>query len=160
MGLLDFLSIARRPAPPPAAELDFATGREALEYISRWLPTDWQAGATVTGLLGQPSWCMNTLSAPVLVPTARGFLELPTLTSIRAVAVPGGARMPLGEDAGIGRLGLRAGDLVSVYLAEQNAELARMYPQSEGWVAFISGKNRLRYSLVEGAWRQAWVAEW
>jgi hypothetical protein len=94
----------------------------------------------------------GVLSARVLIPRDDDFVELPTVTAVKAVHSKDTGRVPIDSSSDISTFGLVFGDLVTVLLAGRDDEFAKLLPESGGWIAFIIGKNRPVYSLREGGW--------
>ena len=159
MGLFDFLKKAGAKSPPSPSsgaipdELVFKSGKDAIGYVQKFMRTDWVPGSMVTALLGPPSLENGILSARVLIPTSSQFREIPTFTKISAVGSRNEGKLPVTRSTQISALGLQFGDLVTVALAEKSDEVAKLMPDSSGWIAFVVAKNSLSYSMREQGWR-------
>lgn len=160
MSLFNFLkprgaSSKSRPQQAASAipnDLIFKSGRDAIEYVKKYMRTEWQINSTVVALVAHPILEKGILSARILVPKNDGFVELPTFTTIAAVHSRETGRIPVDGSSDISVLGLQFGDLVTVILAGRDAELVNLLQGSDGWIAFIIGKNRPVYSLRDGGW--------
>jgi hypothetical protein len=156
MGLFDFLKSGDRTARASAARTPhnyvYKSGKHAIEYIRSYMRTEWKANSQVFGLLGHPTLEDGILTAEVLIPKGDDFIAMPTQTPIKAVHSPHAGRMLLNDSSDIRLLDLNFGDLVFVLLAEQHAEFRKLYPETEGWVAFIIGKSSLTYNPRESSW--------
>ncbi|MGA8380297.1 MAG: hypothetical protein WB710_04115, partial [Stellaceae bacterium] len=108
--------------------------------------------STIVALVAHPMLDKGVLSARILVPKDDRFVELPTFTTITAVRSRETGRIPVDGSSDISVLGLQFGDLVTVLLAGRDAKLIDLLPGSDGWIAFIIGKNHNVYSLRDGGW--------
>jgi hypothetical protein len=143
-------------APQTAAsapnELIFKSGKDAIEYVKQYMRTEWEPDSVAVALIAHPVFEKGVLSARVLIPKDDGFVELPTFTAITAVNSREQGRIPVDETSDISVLGLNFGDLVTVILAGRDAQLVDLLPGSDGWIAFIIGKNLPVYSLRDRGW--------
>ena len=157
MGLFDFLkaSVGSSSAGSHSMpnELTFKSGKAALEYIRACMRTEWKPNNVIVGIVGEPILEGGVLSVDVLLPWRdEGFIALPTKTPIKAVHSPKSGRLALNNSSDIRLLDLKSGDLVSVRLAGQDADFRRLYPPTEGWMAFVIAKNSVTYSMRQGGW--------
>jgi len=134
MGLLDFFkkltdadSAPPRQAMPP--ELPFKSGRDAIEYAKKYMRTDRQPQNLVTGLIARPEFENGILYARVLIPRGDGFIEILTVTKIKAIDSTYGRRRDINNNSIIEDLGLAFGDLVTVYLSAQDSEIRKNMPK-------------------------------
>jgi hypothetical protein len=154
MRLLDFIKprkpSAQQPATPVPNDLIFKSAKDAFGYVQQYMKTEWKPDSVVVALVAHPILEKGILSARVLIPKDDQCVELPTLTTVRAEEQ---GRVPVDSSSDISILGLKFGDLVTVLFAARDAEFARLVPESDGWVAFIIGRNLPIYSLRDGGWR-------
>ncbi len=154
MGLLDFLKPrTAKPAPSMLNDLFFKSGKDAIEYVKEYMQMEWKPNSMAVALVAEPILEIGILSAHVLVPKGGRFVELPTFTTIKAVYSKEHGKKSIGSSSDVSILGLKSGDLVTVMLAGQEDRLAKIIPETEGWIAFIIGKNEPVYSFRDRGWR-------
>ncbi len=130
--------------------LTFKDGKSALEYIAKFMKTDWREGSIVTGLAGEIFFEEGVLSVPVLVPQGDAYEQVRTMTKIKAVSSPGQVPIVVRPDTRLADLGLAKGDLVAVSLVQRApSELAEL----TNWIAFLIGRLDPVYSMVAEGWR-------
>src|SRR5262249_41616842 len=140
--------------PSMPNDLVFKSGKDAIEYVKKFMLTEWKIDSVVFGLLGPAELIKGTLCALVLVPYGDGFVQLKTYTNIKAVNSEGKEQVSVNEMTDISDLGLKSGDLVTMVLAGRNPELIELLPDNfDGWVAFIIGRNLPIYSVRDHGWR-------
>ena len=154
MGIFDFMR-SRRAVKGPSLpnDLVFKSGKDAFDYVQKFMKVDWRPNAIVPTLVAHPVLEKGILSARVLIPKGNTCIELQTVTKIEAVHSKERGRVAIGAAHDLAALGLKTYDLVTVLLAAQDAEYASLVSENDGWIAFIIGRNFPIYSLRDGGWR-------
>jgi hypothetical protein len=139
-----------KPSGHLPQELWFKSGKSALEYIGKFMQTDWRAGSLVMGLVSNPSLSDSHLTARVLIPDGDKFQDILCITPIKGVIIPGEREFAVTSETVISDIGIQTGDLVCVYLG---GEAPPSIQAATKWWGFIVGVNELCYSLERAAWK-------
>jgi hypothetical protein len=130
--------------------LTFRDGKAAIEYIGKFMKTDWMPGSVVTGMAGPILFESGVLAVPVLIPNGDRFEEITSMTYVRAVSMPTKAPLAVNPNTSLQELGIAEGDLVAVYLADgAPPEMSGM----TSWIAFITARLEPTYDMAAGGWK-------
>lgn len=106
------------PASAPPGDLIFKSGESALEYIYRYMKIDWVTGASIPALVVEdPALHLGTARVAVRIPhPTERFVDLVTISMIRAVHTRTEGRLEITDRSTVGALNLKLGDMVMILL--------------------------------------------
>jgi hypothetical protein len=130
--------------------LTFNDGKSALEYIAKFMRTEWRESSIVTGLAGPIVFERGVFSVPVLVPKYDNYEQVGTMTTIKAISSPGKVPIVVWPSTRVADIGLAQGDLVAVLLVQP---APRELADFTNWVAFLVGRLDPVYDMNAGGWR-------
>lgn len=151
MGLFDFLK--PKPATPqPWHGLAFTDSAAALDYISKFMVTEWKERSFVTGAIRAPSLKLGILTGRLRIPRGNRIVTIPTFTRIASVRGPDISEQKVTEESRLAVTGLSENTLVTIALAGRDETIASALPESDGWIAFVIARCTLRYDFRAQGW--------
>jgi len=131
-------------------ELWFNSGKDAVEYIGKFMQTDWRTGSLVMGMVCSPSLSECYLTARVLIPDGSMLQDVLCISTLERVVAPEGLKLDVTPDTAISEIGIQSGDLVSVYLGGEAPASVRA---AWTWWGVIVAVNEPCYSLKRSGWK-------
>jgi hypothetical protein len=130
--------------------IEFRDGKAALEFIAKYMKSEWKRGSILIGLAGKVVFEQGILAVQVLAPKDGILEKLLTFTEVKSVSTQTAGTKALNSNASLLDLGLREGDLVAVVLAGRPTHEVRVLGKQ---IAFVVARLDPVYDAGAGGWK-------